>query len=178
MSFSLGTSGIATAAALAAVLVPATAFAQPPAAPPGAPSYAQRTGEETIRGSIASIEGKHNIQVQDDRGFLDRVEFRQGTVINPTGVELAPGMRVTILGYNNGRTFAANEIDALYTGYGGPYAAYGPPYPVPYAAYGLPYPVPYAAYGLPYPYWGPAYSFGFGFGGRGWGFRGGYRDWR
>ncbi len=38
--------------------------------------------------------------------------MHQGTVINPTGLPLQNGMRVTIYGYNAGSTFAANEIDA------------------------------------------------------------------
>jgi hypothetical protein len=56
-------------------------------------------------------------------------------------------MRVTIMGYNRGHVFAANQIDTPYQDYGFAYPAYPP-----YAAY------PYG----PYPY--PAYSFGIGFG--------------
>jgi Domain of unknown function (DUF5666) len=47
--------------------------------------------------------------------YLDRgthVELHQGTVINPTGITLQPGMRVQVYGYwNRDGSFAANEID-------------------------------------------------------------------
>ena len=147
----------ATVVALAAVAVPAGSFAQP--ATPGAPSYARPsygTGEETISGRIASFDGAYALQVRDDRGFIDNVQLRQGTVINPTGIRLAPGMSVTIYGVNRGATFAANEIDTPYQSYGTPFYGY-PSYP-------------YPVYGYPY---GPRFSFGFGFGR---GYRG--RFWR
>jgi hypothetical protein len=127
---------------IALVSAPLAALAQqvaPPAAGP-APSYAKPAnlnGEETIMGRVNMYDGKYSLQVRDDRGFIDNVELHQGTIINPTGLRLQPGMTVTILGYNRGRAFAANEIDT-------PYQAYG-----------------YAAY--PYPVY-PAFSLGFGFG--------------
>lgn len=106
------------------------------------PSYA--SDEESIHGRIASVTGRYDLQVRDDRGFIDSVSMHQGTVINPTGLALAPGMSVTILGRNRGRVFAANEIDTPYLSY--PYLGYGP-YPV----------YPYGVYVEP--------SFGFRFGG-------------
>lgn len=121
----------------------APALAQP--ADPSAaarPSYAR--DEESIRGRITAISGKYDLEVRDDRGYIDRVAMHQGTIINPTGLALAPGMSVTILGHNAGRTFAANEIDTPYSNY--PYVAYAP------------YPYPYPVYIAP--------SFGFRFGGR------------
>ncbi len=81
------------------------------------PTYARPyapNGEETIHGRIDRFSGKYHIDVRDDRGFIDSVELHQGTVINPTGLALQPGMPVTIRGYNRGSTFAANEIDAPY----------------------------------------------------------------
>jgi hypothetical protein len=74
------------------------------------------------------------------------VSLHDGTIINPTGLTLAPGEAVTIEGQPAGGTFVANEIDTPY-GY-----AYAYPYPV-YRAY--PYPV---------------YGFGVHVGGRGFGF--------
>jgi hypothetical protein len=106
---------------LAAFSVPLTAFAQEtPAAAAPAPSYARHVakGEESIRGRIDRFDGKYGLQVHDDRGFVDNVEMHQGTVINPTGLALQPGMSVTILGYNRGHAFAANEIDTPYVSYG------------------------------------------------------------
>jgi hypothetical protein len=120
----------AAALGIAAFTAPLAALAQqtpaaPPAGPP--PSYARpaANGEETIHGRIQSFDGKYHVNVLDDRGFTDSVDLHQGTVINPTGLSLQPGMAVTIMGYNHGRTFAANEIDT-------PYASYGfvPAYPV------------------------------------------------
>jgi hypothetical protein len=109
------------------------------------PSYATAQTDETIRGTIRSINGQYNISVRDERGFIDNVSLHQGTIINPTGLTLAPGQRVTILGHADGRTFAANEIDT-------PYLA------------AVPVPVyPYGFYGYPYGY-GPAVRVGFRFG--------------
>jgi hypothetical protein len=108
---------------VAAATMPLSAFAQQTDAARGAqpaPTYARpaANGEETIHGRISSFDGKYHLNVRDDRGFIDSVDMHQGTIINPTGVELQPGMAVTILGYNRGRTFAANEIDTPYQAYG------------------------------------------------------------
>ncbi|HYZ15289.1 MAG TPA: hypothetical protein VE591_02765 [Candidatus Acidoferrum sp.] len=126
------------------------ALAAPFAAPLAAqaaevPTYATASSEQTVHGQISSINGKYSLTVRDNRGFLDNVSLHQGTIINPTGLQLEPGMRVTVVGYADGATFAANEIDT----------------PVQYVAVQYPY-----YYG--YPYWG----FGFGFGDRFGHFRG------
>jgi hypothetical protein len=150
---SLKTFAITAGAAAACAICAAPAAAQttnanaaPPAATP--PSYA--TTEDSIRGRIAGFDGKYDLQLRDDRGFIDKVRLHDGTIINPTGLRLSPGQSVTILGHNAGSTFDANEIDT-------PYASYG----VPVYAYGYPY------YG--YPYYGVGVGFrGFGYGGRGW----------
>jgi hypothetical protein len=144
--------------ALTAAAVPAGAFAQAeaPVPAPAPPSYAvpappPAPGDEAIHGRVASFDGGYNLRVNDDRGYIDNVRLRQGTIINPTGLTLAPGMIVTIRGVNTGSTFTANQIDTPYQTYGAAYA-----YPVyPYAVYGYPY------YGYP---WGPRISVGFGFG--------------
>jgi hypothetical protein len=108
---------------LAALSAPIAASAQqPPSAPLAgpAPSYARpaANGEETIHGRINRFDGKYHLEVADVRGFVDNVDMHQGTVINPTGLALQPGMAVTIMGYNRGRSFAANEIDTPYGSYG------------------------------------------------------------
>jgi hypothetical protein len=135
----------ATLAGAIGLLSAAPAAAQP------VPSYASGSSDETIHGTVAAVNGRYSITVRDARGFLDNVTLHRGTIINPTGLSLAPGQAVTILGRNEGSTFAANEIDT-------PYALY--------PAYGY--------YGYPYPYgFGPVYrvglrfgrGFGFGFGG-------------
>lgn len=146
---------LAALAALA-LLAPITAAAQ------DMPSYAQPDnqpggGDAQIRGRITSFDGAYSLQVQDDRGYVDIVQLHQGTIINPTGLTLAPGMVVSILGYNAGPFFAANEVDTPYNYYGG---------------------VPYYA-GHPWFYYGPSIGLGFYFGNRGWWhggyFGGGYR---
>jgi len=125
------------------------------AAPLGAqemPSYARpatsaAAATEIIHGRIASVNGAWRIVVADDRGYNDDVALAQGTIINPTGLTLAPGMTVTIRGYNAGSSFAAIEIDTDYN-YNGPApmaAYYGPDYWYPGYAYG----------------YGPAFSLGF-----------------
>jgi hypothetical protein len=151
---------LAALVVLAAAAVPAGTFAQTAAAD-APPSYARPStvpGDEAIHGRIASFDGAYNLQVSDDRGFIDSVQLRQGTIINPTGIRLASGMRVTVHGVNRGSVFAANEIDTPYQSYGaayGPVPVYGSLYPYP------PYPYPYPVYGYPY---GPRFGIGFGFG--------------
>ena len=132
-------------AALAAALIlaaPLAAHAQ------DVPSYASQgpSDDAQIRGRIANFDGAYNLQVRDDKGYIDNVVLHPGTIINPTGLTLAPGMVVSILGFNAGPYFAANEIDTPYT-----YQAN-----VPY--YG----------GHPWNYYGPSVNIGFFFGNTGW----------
>lgn len=129
-----------------ALLGPAAALAQPiPSyAEPPPPSYA--SGEENVHGRVISFDGQYSLQVRDERGFVDNVRLHPGTIINPTGLTLAPGMIVSILGYNAGPYLAANEIDTPYAFYAG---------------------VPYYA-GHPWYYYGPTISLGFFFGNGGW----------
>ena len=126
-----------------ALAAPASALAQPTL-----PSYA--AADETIHGTVSGFDGKYGLLVRDKRGFVDRVQLRDGTVINPTGLRLAVGMTVTIHGRSQSSFFAAYEIDTPY--HTSPAYAYSA-YPV-YPAYPL---YPYSYYG-PYwggPYWGP-----------------------
>jgi hypothetical protein len=79
------------------------------------PSFAHPNSEQIIRGRIQSINGTYRISVLDDNSHLvDSVELHQGTIINPAGLKLEPGMHVTVLGYNAGSVFEANEIDTPY----------------------------------------------------------------
>jgi hypothetical protein len=113
-----------------------------------APTYAQPApGQDAqIQGRVTSFDGGYQLQVRDEKGYIDNVRLHQGTIINPTGLTLAPGMIVSILGYNAGSYFDANEIDTPYT------FAYG---------------VPYFA-GHVWTYYGPSFSLGFFFGHPGW----------
>jgi hypothetical protein len=117
------------------------------------PSYARHAGE-TIKGTISRFDGQWTMYVRDDRGYVDNVSLHQGTVINPTGVRLSPGFRVTVIGHNAGSTFVADEIDTPYRSYGYAYPYYPYPYYGPYA-----YPYPPVAVGI---------GFGWGWGWRRW----------
>jgi hypothetical protein len=74
---------------------------------------AQTGQQETIHGKIASFDGAQNLQLDDDRGFVANVVLERGTIVQPNGARLAPGMRVTIVGTNRGPVLAANEIDVV-----------------------------------------------------------------
>lgn len=140
--------------ALATAAMPAGAFAQsappaPEAVPPAPPpSYARP--DDGIRGRIVAFDGAFSLQVRDERGYIDNVRLHPGTIINPTGLRLAPGMAVTIHGTNGGSVFLANEIDTPYA-----YSPYGPVYDYPYPVYAYPA-YPYPVYAYPY----PAFSLG------------------
>ena len=146
---------------LIAALIAALFLAAPIAAnAQEAPSYAAGPaddGDANIHGRILSFDGAYSLQVRDEKGYVDNVQLHQGTIINPTGLTLAPGMVVSIMGYNAGDFFAANEVDTPDTFYAD---------------------VPYYA-GHPWNYYGPGISLGFFFGNPGWwhgsAFRGGYR---
>ena len=132
-----------TAATAALILyLPLAASAQ------SAPSYAQPApGQDAqIQGRVTAFDGGYQLKVRDEKGYIDNVRLHRGTIINPTGLTLAPGMVVSILGYNAGTHFEANEIDTPYT------FSYG---------------VPYFA-GRPWNYYGPAFSLGYFFGHPGW----------
>jgi hypothetical protein len=67
--------------------------------------------QETITGSIASIEDADSLTVNDDRGYVDNIHLTNGAIITPRGVPLAPGMNVRIAGRNGGRAFEASSIE-------------------------------------------------------------------
>jgi hypothetical protein len=148
--------------ALAASAFPSVASAQ------NRPSYAT-ADEDTVHGRIVSMPDQYDISVRDEKGYVDRVRLHQGTIINPTGLSLHPGMTVTVLGVNSGDVLAANEIDTPYNyvpAYVGPYAPAYYAYPA--------YPVyPYGYYPYYYAYGYPSIAIGFRFGG-GYHYRGGF----
>jgi len=115
---------------LAAALCAAALLALPTLA--GAqsyPSYAVAP-QQTIKGTITGFNGAYTVYVQDAKGYSDNIQMHDGTVINPTGIRLQEGMRVSIYGYPNGPVFQAYRIDvpapAYYgdSGYGD--SGYGP----------------------------------------------------
>jgi len=139
---------LAAAAALALV-APVAVQAQE------VPSYASVQTDQQIHGRVTAFDGAYNLQVRDDNGYIDNVELHDGTIINPTGLTLAPGMVVSILGDNAGPAFDANEIDTPYV---------------------FENAVPFYA-GHPWDYYGPSFDLSFFFGNTGWwhgGGRGGF----
>ncbi len=152
-------------------------YAQPPA-PYG--------NQQSIKGTVSGFDGQWIVYMHDEKGYTDHVTLHQGTIINPTGIKLLEGMRVTIYGYAQGSTFQANRVDVAYSpysqyygangepaygygdngyGYGGGYGPYGGGYS-PYGGYG------YGGYGA-YPYFGLGINWGWGWG---WGWPG-YYGW-
>jgi len=122
-------------------------------------AQAQSNPSEDVHGRVVAFNGAYALSVRDERGFIDSIQLHQGTIINPTGLRLAPGMIVNVLGFNAGGYIAADEIDTPYTFYGG---------------------VPYFQ-GHVWSYWGPTVSLGFFFGNVGWwhgGYFGGPYAWR
>jgi hypothetical protein len=68
--------------------------------------------EQIVRGVITSINGKYGLTVKDDHSDTDRVTMHLGTIINPIGLQLTPGMQVTITGHPDSGTFDVDKIDA------------------------------------------------------------------
>src|SRR5580658_10312274 len=86
---------------LALAAGPGAAFAQ--SAPSGIPSYAvpppaaaPADNRETIHGQVASFDpNPGNLQLNDDRGFVDTVQLQQNTVVRPPDAQFQPGMVLT-----------------------------------------------------------------------------------
>ena len=136
----------ALTALLAALIITAPLAAQAQMAPSYSDNGPDTDGEAQIHGRVLNFDGGYNLQVRDEKGYVDNVQLHQGTIINPTGLTLAAGMVVSILGYNAGNYFAANQVDTPYNFDSG-YAYYG---------------------GHPWNYYGPGVSLGFFFGNTGW----------
>jgi hypothetical protein len=68
--------------------------------------------DQTLHGVITAIQGRYELTVLDDRKDGESVTLHQGTIINPTGLQLRTGMQVTIAGHASRDTFAADKIDA------------------------------------------------------------------
>ncbi|HEX3466713.1 MAG TPA: hypothetical protein VHT05_01280 [Candidatus Elarobacter sp.] len=113
---------LGAAIAATALITPAIVSAQ------DMPSYAVGEANQQIQGTVSSINDTWNITVSDSNGYSDSIELHQGTIINPTGLTLEPGMSVTIDGYADGSNFDAIEIDTPYQYQGPPPVAvyYGP----------------------------------------------------
>ena len=135
-----------------AVLLGAGALLTQVASAQPVPSYAQRgsdtqprEGQETITGTVSLVQGEY-VEIQDDRGYIDRIDFTTETLMRPSGLRLHKGMRVTVTGYNQGQIFDAYEIAAANAAptYGGSTPSYGydgqAPAPIPMTAQAPPPP--------------------------------------
>jgi hypothetical protein len=180
MRFSTSLNGMKIFAALSAaacLALPSVAGAQNN----GYPSYAVAS-QQSVKGTISGFNGQYTVFVQDEKGYTDNIQLHDGTVINPTGLRLQEGMRVTVYGYPNGSVFQAYRIDTQLPanygyqggygqggyGYGGdPYGGYG------YGGYGYGG-YPGYGYGNGYGYgpWAPFWGIGIGWWGGGWGWPG------
>lgn len=66
-------------------------------------------GMKSDRGVIASVNGT-NVRLEDGRTIF----LHNGTVINPTGITLRAGQRISVMGTRGGRgAINANEIDVM-----------------------------------------------------------------
>jgi hypothetical protein len=87
-------------------------FLTGPAAAQEFPSYAQSLGGARLSGTVVRFApGSYDLGLLDDRGFVDRIVLHRGTIIVPIGIDLVPGMRVSVVGHDAGTSFVANEID-------------------------------------------------------------------
>jgi len=78
------------------------------------PSYASAPADQQIQGRVTAFDGAYDLTVLDNSGYSDNIQLHDGTIINPVGLTLEPGMIVNVLGYNAGPVFDANEIDTPY----------------------------------------------------------------
>lgn len=75
--------------------------------------YGGNRGNQQLSGSVSSF-SPYNLYLSNGT----HVELHDGTIINPTGTNLSPGMRVRVSGnWNNDGTYNANQIDVI-NGYG------------------------------------------------------------
>jgi hypothetical protein len=72
-----------------------------------------------------------NLQLNDDRGFVDTVQFGQNTVVRPGNAQLQPGTVVTIVGSAQGSVFAADSVDVAGPAVAGPVPPAPPQPPAP-----------------------------------------------
>jgi hypothetical protein len=88
----------------------------PPAQAGDVPSGAvpRARADQNIHGRVTRFNGGFVLSVRAENGTIDRIVLHRGTIINPPGLTLAPGMVVSVTGHPAGGSFAANEIDTPY----------------------------------------------------------------
>ena len=81
--------------------------------------------QNQVQGTIAQIVGKYDIRVKTTRGDLQDVTLQRGTIINPTGMTLRPGIRVIVRGTATANSIAAKQIDTPFHREASPVAEVG-----------------------------------------------------
>ena len=94
------------AGSLAATVAPAAAQAYPYSY--SYPSARAPQGSHDLRGVVAGF-GGYSMTLNIRRGSVP-VQLHRGTIIEPIGTTLQPGMRVNVHGYWSNGTFVANRI--------------------------------------------------------------------
>ncbi|HEY0381247.1 MAG TPA: hypothetical protein VGC72_03515 [Candidatus Elarobacter sp.] len=79
-----------------------------------APCLASADAQSRLAATVTDFHGKYEIVVRDERGRTVNVKLHPGTIINPAGLRLERGMKLSILGQAADGTFAAGEIDTAY----------------------------------------------------------------
>jgi hypothetical protein len=105
-SLLLGAALLGTSLSLAASALPARADADD-----GPPPYllrAERNGHVLV-GTVASF-APYRLLLARGPNRTTQVDLHDGTVIEPTGTSLTPGMHVLVRGYWSKGTFIANRI--------------------------------------------------------------------
>ena len=81
--------------------------------------------QNQVQGTITQIVGKDDIRVKTTRGDLQDVTLRRGTVINPTGMMLRPGIGVIVRGTTTANSIVATRIDTPFHREASPVAEVG-----------------------------------------------------
>jgi len=84
---------------------------------PGLADVLPAGSDQNLHGRVMSFDGGYMATVMDETGAVVPVHLHPGTLITPSGLSLAPGMVVSILGYSvsGGGPVGVNEIDTPYT---------------------------------------------------------------
>jgi hypothetical protein len=83
--------------------------APPPYAAPGNAAYGYDAARHILHGTVASFSPYRLLLARVD-GQTTEVDLKNGTIINPVGTTITPGMRVNVRGYWSKGVFIANRV--------------------------------------------------------------------